>query len=156
MNEPLSLPACRPARARLRRPQVPPRRAAALVLFALAALLALYAWRGAPDRAGDARVDAATRFDYVAVFPPGTDAAAVERWRGLVLRVHETGCFRGNPCIARSLRGAELGRARQFAIGFDLMRDAPPTERAAVLAAAQQALPGVRVAAGSSLRQAVE
>lgn len=156
MNESLSLPAHRQARTRLRRAYVSPRRAAALVLFALAALLALYAWRGTSDRAGGAPVDATTRFDYVAVFPPGTDAAAVEHWRGLVLRVHETGCFRGNPCIARSLRGAELGRARQFAIGFDLMRDAPPTERAAVLAAAQQALPGVRVAAGSSLRQAVE
>lgn len=126
--------------------------AVALILAALA--LAVLALR-APLAPSDA-VDAATRFDYVAVFPPGTDAAAVERWRDAVLRVHASGCFRGNPCIARSLRGAELGSARQFAIGFDLMRDAPPHERAAVLAAAQHALPGVRLAAGSSLRQAVE
>lgn len=131
--------------------------AAALALSALAltgyALLAPRAGDGAP---AEATVGAATRFDYVAVFPPGTTSAEVEGWRQRVLRVHENGCFRGNPCIARSLRGAELGSARQFAIGFDLMRDAPPNEHAAVLAAAQQSLPGVRLAAGSSLRQAVE
>jgi hypothetical protein len=155
MNE-LSLPADRQERTRLRRRKAIPRRAVGLALFAAAAVFALLAWRGSPDTAADARVDAATRFDYVAVFPPGTDAVDVERWRHRVLRVHENGCFRGNPCIARSLRGAELGRAGQFAIGFDLMRDAPSTERAAVLAAAQQTLPGVRIAVGSSLLQAVE
>lgn len=105
---------------------------------------------------GETRVGADTRFDYVAVFPAGTAATDVEAWRQRVLRVHDVGCFRGNACVARSLRGAELGAARQFAIGFDLMRDAPPGERAALLAAAQQAAPGVRIAAGSSLRQAVE
>lgn len=150
-----SLPAYRPDRARLPRRKLQ-QRVAACVLLAAAAGLAIYAARDVTGRHDAERVDAATRFDYVAVFPPGTDAAAVERWRLAVLRVHESGCFRGNPCIARSLRGAELGSARQFAIGFDLMRDAPPGERTAVLAAAQQTLPGVRVAAGSSLRQAVE
>lgn len=156
MIVPSSLPAHRPERALLRRGRGSLRRVVALALLAGAALLAVLAGRGTPDGAADARIDAATRFDYVAVFPPGTDTAAVEHWRSRVLRVHERGCFRGNPCIARSLRGAELGPARQFAIGFDLMRDAPPTERAAVLAAAQQVLPGVRMTAGSSLRQAVE
>lgn len=106
--------------------------------------------------ASEMRVGTDTRFDYVAVFPAGTAASAVEAWRQRVLRVHGVGCFRGNPCVARSLRGAELGPARQFAIGFDLMRDAPPDERAALLAAAQQAAPGVRIAAGSSLQQAVD
>lgn len=129
--------------------------------FALGALVlagyALLAPRAGNDAApAEATIGATTRFDYVAVFPPGTTATQVESWRQHVLRVHDSGCFRGNPCIARSLRGAELGAARQFAIGFDLMRDAPPQEHAAVLAAAQQSLPGVRLAAGSSLQQAVE
>ncbi|HSX62847.1 MAG TPA: hypothetical protein VLF18_21905 [Tahibacter sp.] len=145
-----ALPLPRQARASSRRI----RRGTAALLVLAALIVAALALR---DPASDGvAVGAATRFDYVAVFPPGTDAAAVETWRGRVLRVHEAGCFRGNPCIARSLRGAELGRARQFAIGFDLMRDTPPTERVAVLAAAQQALPGVRLSAGASLRQAAE
>ncbi|WP_257385017.1 hypothetical protein [Tahibacter caeni] len=132
-------------------------RSLAVALALVALILAAYALlRTGQSTTNEATVGAATRFDYVAVFPPGTTAAAVEAWRQRVLRVHESGCFRGNPCIARSLRGAELGPARQFAIGFDFMREAPPNEHAAVLAAAQQSLPGVRLAAGSSLRQAVE
>jgi hypothetical protein len=130
------------------------------LLLVLAALIVVVQVMRTPDAASgtasDAAIGATTRFDYIAVFPPDTSAAQVEAWRGRVLRVHETGCFRGNPCIARSLRGAELGSARQFAFGFDLMRDAPPNERAAVLAAAQQSLPGVRIAVGSSLQQAIE
>lgn len=126
------------------------------LLLALAALTAVVHALRVPDAASGTAIGATTRFDYVAVFPPGTSAAQVEAWRGRVLRVHEAGCFRGNPCIARSLRGAELGSARQFAFGFDLVRDAPPHERAAVLAAAQQSLPGTRIAAGSSLQQATE
>jgi hypothetical protein len=130
-------------------------RGLALILVLAALILAVQAMR-TPDAASGTAIGATTRFDYVAVFPPGTSAAQVETWRSRVLRVHETGCFRGNPCIARSLRGAELGSARQFAFGFDLMRDAPPDERAAVLAAAQQSLPGTRIAVGSSLQQAIE
>jgi len=126
------------------------------LLLALAALIVLVQAMRTPVAANGTAVGAATRFDYVAVFPPGTNAAQVETWRSAVLRVHENGCFRGNPCIARSLRGAELGSAHQFAFGFDLMRDAPPNERAAVLAAAQQSLPGMRIAVGSSLQQAIE
>lgn len=126
------------------------------LLLALAALIAVVLALRVPDAASGTAVGATTRFDYVAVFPSGTSAAQVEAWRSRVLRVHEAGCFRGNPCIARSLRGAELGSARQFAFGFDLMRDAPPHERAAVLAAAQQSLPGTRIAVGSSLQQATE
>lgn len=129
-------------------------RALAVLLAGAALLAAAAAWRSAP--APEPRVDAATRFDYVAVFAPGTAASQVETWRQQVLRVHQQGCLRGNPCVARSLRGAELGATRQFALGFDLMPDAPPQERAALLAAAQQALPGVRLVAASSLRQAVE
>jgi hypothetical protein len=126
------------------------------LLLALAALIVVVQALRTPIAANGTAIGAGTRFDYVAVFPPGTNATQVESWRSAVLRVHETGCFRGNPCIARSLRGAELGSARQFAFGFDLMSDAPPNERAAVLAAAQQSLPGMRIAVGSSLQQAIE
>lgn len=153
----LSLPESRPERALSRRKwRSLSWRAAALLLLAGAAASAIQGWRNAPQgSAGDA-IGAQTRFDYVAVFPAGTSAAQVEHWRNQVLRVHESACFRRHACIARSLRGAELGTARQFALGFDLMRDAPPNERTAVLAAAQQSLAGVRLVAGSSLAQAVE
>lgn len=151
MLVPVALPPSRPARAAARRIW----RATALVLLAAAAALVALAWRGSADD-GEGRIGPATRFDYVAVFPPGASPAQVEDWRSQVLRVHENACFRGFPCVARSLRGAELGRARQYAIGFDLMRETSPNERSALLAAAQQRLPGLRLVAASSLQQAVE
>jgi hypothetical protein len=145
-----SLPATRQARTVSRRIW----RAAALLLLLAALSLALLAWRaGAPD---GTEIGPATRFDYVAVFPAGASAADVEAWRGQVFKVHEDGCLHGHACVARSLRGAGLGRASQFALGFDLMGDAPPAERAALLSAAAQAHPLARLVPGSSLRQAVE
>lgn len=151
MSVQLSLPARRPERAWSRRIW---RGLAALLLTAAVALAFLALTPAGRDAA--ATVDARTAFDYVAVFAPGTSAAQVEQWRGAVLRVHESPCLQTRACIARSLRGAALGPRQQFAIGFDLMPDAAPNERAALLAAAQQALPGVRLVAASSLARAAE
>lgn len=146
-----SLPARRPGRAWSRRIW----RALATALLAAAAAL-LYLALTPAQREAATTVDAQTPFDYVAVFAPGTSAGQVEQWRGAVLRVHESPCLRQRACIARSLRGAALGPQRQFAVGFDLMAEAAPNERAALLAAAQQALPGVRLVAASSLARAAE
>lgn len=146
-----SLPVRRPGRAWSRRIW----RGLAATLLAAAAALAFLALT--PARRNDtATIDAGTAFDYVAVFAPGTSAGQVEHWRSAVLRVHESPCLRQRACIARSLRGAALGPRQQFAVGFDLMPDAAPNERAALLAAAQQALPGVRLVAASSLAQAID
>ena len=83
-----------------------------------------------------------TRFDYVAVFPVGTDAAAIEGWRQAVLgRVHRQACLRDRPCVARMLRSVVPGGADEV-IAFDLMRDIPAGERAALLAAARLVIPG--------------
>lgn len=153
MAVPLSLPASRPQRALSHRIR---RAAGALLLLAAAALLAYAVFGLSEPRNDDTAIGAQTRFDYVAVFAAGTSAAQVEDWRAKVLRIHETACLHRHACIARSLRAAELGPQRQFALGFDLMQDAPPNERAALLAAAQQAVPGVRLVAASSLAQAVD
>ncbi|TDR42543.1 hypothetical protein DFR29_108127 [Tahibacter aquaticus] len=153
MAMPLSLPANRPQRALSRRI----RRAMGALLLLAAAALAVYAVAGLREPRGDSEaIGTQTRFDYVAVFAAGTSAAQVEHWRAQVLRVHESACLQRHACIARSLRAAELGPQRQFALAFDLMHDAPPNERAALLAAAQQAIPGVRLVAGSSLARAVD
>lgn len=146
-----SLPVRRPGRAWPRRIW----RGAAALLLAAAAALAFLALTPAQRDTG-ASISAQTSFDYVAVFAPGTSSAQVEQWRNAVLRVHESACLQARACIARSLRGAALGPQQQFAIGFDLMPDAAPNERAALLAAAQQALPGVRLVASSSLARAAE
>lgn len=146
-----SLPVRRPGRAWSRRIW----RLAAATLLAAAAVLAYVALTPA-RRDSAATVDAQTAFDYVAVFAPDTSATQVEQWRSAVLRVHESPCLQRRACIARSLRGAALGPRQQFAVGFDLMPDAAPNERAALLAAAQQSLPGVRLVAASSLARAAE
>lgn len=146
-----SPPVRRPGRAWPRRIW----RGVAVLLLAAAAALVLLVLTPEP-RSAAATIDAQTPFDYVAVFAPGTSAAQVEQWRNAVLRVHEHPCLEQRSCIARSLRGAALGPQRQFAIGFDLMSGAAPHERAALLAAAQQALPGVRLVAASSLARAAE
>lgn len=146
-----SLPVRRPGRAWSRRIW----RALATALLAAAAAL-LYLALTPAQRDISTTVDAQTPFDYVAVFAPGTSAGQVEQWRSAVLRVHESPCLRQRACIARSLRGAALGPQQQFAVGFDLMPEAAPNERVALLAAAQQALPGVRLVAASSLARAAE
>ena len=97
----------------------------------IATALALHA-----RRPPDARIDADTRFDYVAVFAPGSSATDVERWRASVLRAHVTPCVANLPCTLRALRFAELGAQRRYAIGFDLSPGIAPDERAALVAAA--------------------
>ena len=151
MLVPVALPPSRPARAAARRIW----RGLALALLAAAAALIALAWRGSADD-GEGHIGAATRFDYVAVFPAGSSAADVEAWRSQVLRVHQDGCLHGHACVARSLRGAGLGREQRFALGFDLMHDAPPAERAALLAAAAEARPLAQLVPASSLRAAAE
>lgn len=92
-----------------------------------------------------------TRFDYVAVFPAGTDAGAIEGWRQAVLgRVHRHACLRDRPCIARMLRSVVPGRGDEV-IAFDLMHEIDDTERAAVLAAAVQVIPGTALRPASRL-----
>lgn len=96
-----------------------------------------------------------TRFDYVAVFPAGTDAGAIEGWRQAVLgRVHQHACLRDRPCIARMLRSVLPGRGDEV-IAFDLMHDIDAAERAAVLAAAVQVIPGTALRPASSLSEIV-
>lgn len=92
-----------------------------------------------------------TRFDYVAVFPAGTDAGAIEGWRQAVLgRVHRHACLRDRPCVARMLRSVVPGRGDEV-IAFDLMHEIADAERAAVLAAAVQVIPGTALRPASRL-----
>lgn len=91
-----------------------------------------------------------SRYDYVVVFPVGMDPARIEGWRQQVLgRVHQLACVRDRPCIARMLRMALAGAAGREVIGFDLMRDTPAVERAAIIAAAQTTVIGTAIHADS-------
>ncbi|MBX3727217.1 MAG: hypothetical protein KF823_15010 [Xanthomonadales bacterium] len=104
----------------------------------------------APDR----RVDRDTRFQYVAVFPPGTGSGEIEAWRRQVLvRSHRAPCFHGWPCLARLLRLSEQGPTGVELLAFDLQADAPPRERAAVLAAARRTAPRPTLYADASPAQ---
>lgn len=76
------------------------------------------------------------------MFPAGTDSTAIETWRQDVLgRFHRQACLRDRPCVARMLRSALPGDAGEV-IAFDLMREISGEERAAILAAATNVLPG--------------
>lgn len=97
-----------------------------------------------------AAVGSSTRFDYVAVFPAGTDATLIEGWRAQVLgRPHVHPCLRDRPCVARMMRLALPGVAGSEVIAFDLMREIEPAERAALVAASDRAIPGTRLHADS-------
>lgn len=89
-----------------------------------------------------------SRFDYVAVFPAQTDPAAIEGWRQRVLgKVHQRACLRQMPCITRMLRLALPGQFATEVIGFDLMPDIAPEERAAIVAASSHVIAGTRLLA---------
>lgn len=127
-------------------------RALALFCFAGACAATAFAFRpAAPDAA---RVDADTRFDFVAVFAPEASGADVERWRAAVLRAHRAPCLERLPCTARVLRFAGLGPGRRYAIGFDLSADISAEERAALLAAAQAQPVHVRLVVATTPRRA--
>lgn len=131
----------------------------ALALFCLAgacAAAAIALKPAASVAAVEARVDVDTRFDYVAVFEPGTRDVDVERWRAAVLRAHRAPCLARLPCTTRALRLAELGAGRRYAIGFDLNRATPDDERAALLAAAQAQPVRVTLVAATTPRRAAE
>lgn len=122
---------------------VPAGVASALVLAMLAS------W--APVRDADATaarhaIGPGTRFDHVAVFSPGTPAAAIEGWRQTVLaHAHVQACATGRACLVRALRLSALGAAGAEVLAFDLAADTPPTERHALLAAALTAQPRARL-----------
>jgi len=102
------------------------------------------------------RVDRDTRFQYIAVFPPGTGSGEIEAWRQQVLvRSHRAPCFHGWPCLARLLRLSEQGTAGVELLAFDLQADAAPREREAVLAAARRTAPMPTLYADASPAQVV-
>lgn len=103
---------------------------------------------------GDTRIGADTRFDYVAVFAPGTSSADIERWRAGVMRVHVTPCVARLPCTMRALRFAALGPDRRDAIAFDLDRAVTADERAAIVAAASADPARVHLVAATTPRRA--
>lgn len=93
--------------------------------------------------AGAATIGVETRFDYVAEFPPATDGQQIEGWRRQVLgRVHQSGCIRGLPCVARTMRLMLPDQSREV-IAFDLMPMIPIVEKTALLEESTKAIPGV-------------
>ncbi|GEM_PF-3433502 len=95
-----------------------------------------------PATAGEARVDAGTRFEYVARFPAGTPATVIEAWRQDVLaRPLGPGCGAGRSCLQRLLRLSEIGPQRAEVVAFDLQYATPVVERAAIEARARAAAP---------------
>jgi len=131
----------------------------ALAVFCLAgacaaAVLALRPPVAESVNPASVRIDADTRFDFIAVFAPDANDAEVERWRTAVLRVHRTPCLSRLPCTARALRFADLGPARRYALAFDLNPAIAADERAALLAVANAEPARVRLIAASTPRRA--
>jgi len=126
----------------------------ALALFA-AAILALFcaatfaeppAHAAAVPSTTRNTVDAATRFQFVALFASGTSSRDIEAWRSAVLaRAHVQGCVRGRACMQRALRLSALGDRRVEALAFDLAAETPAAERTAILAAATSASPHAEI-----------
>lgn len=127
------------------------------VLIVLPARPSIAAKTGTRPSPNQTRVDAATRFEYVAVFPAATPSSSIETWRREVLvRSHTQGCSPGRSCVQRLLRGSGLGRRRVQTLGFDLATATPAAERAAILAAAVAHAPHPHIEPASSLQRAAE
>jgi hypothetical protein len=123
--------------------------------FAAVAMLCLYCAARVAARepetpltpeATHAVVNAATRFEYVALFAPGTTGRAIENWRNQVLaQPHTQACAHGRACTLRMLRLSALGPQHLEALAFDLAAETPIAERAAILAAAAQVTPAAQI-----------